>query len=174
MPFPILDLYFVLYINYHGHKKFNDTDMNQYNLPGDDIYFAIDEITGDIKTTQILDYETAEKTTFILNVKVKDTAEHTATQTITINLRNINDNQPIFTRPLPDGSITKDIPETIGTGTSIYGLEARDADGDTITYSLLGQEPAVPALFILTGTTVRTDGKLDFENGLTSVRLTFR
>ena len=49
-----------------------------------------------IRTKQVLDYETATQTTFTLTVTVRDVADHSATQQITISLQNINDNTPEF------------------------------------------------------------------------------
>lgn len=63
---------------------------------GEDSNFEIDSATGMIRTKQVLDYEIATQTTFTLTGTVTDHAGHSATQQITINLQNINDNTPEF------------------------------------------------------------------------------
>ena len=105
---------------------------------------------------------------------MKDEADHSATQLIVINLINIDDNPPDFISPLPNGKSVKEIPETTKANTAIYTLEARDADGDNITYTLVDQTPSNPTAFVLTGNVVYTDALFDYESGITSYQLTFR
>ena len=105
---------------------------------------------------------------------MEDKAKHTATQTVTINLQNINDNLPVFIHPRPDGSDLEVVQESTAKGTSIYSIEAADSDGDDIEYVFEGQEPSTPVLFTMTDTTVYTSEELDFESGNTNFKLTFR
>ena len=105
---------------------------------------------------------------------MEDKAKHTATQTVTINLQNINDNLPVFIQPHPDGSDLEVVQESTAKGTSIYSIEAADSDGGDVEYVFEGQEPSTPVLFTMTGTTVYTSEELDFESGNTNFKLTFR
>ena len=93
-------------------------------------------------------------------------------QLITINLRNLNDNTPVFVSPLPDGSSTRSIPETTAPGTSVYNILATDADGATVSYAIADQDP--PGMFTLSGLDVTTIGIFDYESGLTSFTLTIK
>ena len=138
---------------------------------GDTSYFDIDSTTGIISVSQQIDFETATQTTFHLIVTVRDAAGHTTSQPITVNLLNINDNQPVFINALVGGSGNKNIPETTPAGTSIYKVEDEDADGDAVSIDLVTQTP--PDMFTFDGTTVRTATEFDFETGLTSFTLTF-
>ena len=156
----VLESNFVNYI--HGH--FNSST-------GDSSYFDIDSSTGNISVSQVLDYDTATQITFNLLVTVRDAAGHTATQPITVNLLNINDNAPVFINALADGSGIKNIPETMPVDTSIYKIEAEDADGDTVSVDLVAQTPA--DMFTFDGTTLRTTEMFDFETGPNSFTLTF-
>lgn len=125
-----------------------------------------------IRIAQILDFDTLSQHTFSLTVGVRDAAGHTASQPITIHLLNINDNEPVFSSPHPSGSSIKSIPETISAETSIYKVQADDADGDIVTYNLISQNP--DAKFRLDGQTLKTTGALDYETGSRSYNLTFR
>ena len=58
--------------------------------------FDIDTKTGIITTKEVLDYDTATKTSFALTVTVTDKADHSVSQEITINLIGINDHSPEF------------------------------------------------------------------------------
>ena len=68
------------------------------------------------------------KTTYDLTVTVSD-GENSSTENLTVNINNLNDNDPVFTS---NATFTADENQTdIGT------VQASDADGDTITYSIL-------------------------------------
>lgn len=115
------------------------------------------------------------KTIFVLTLTVRDKAAHSATQTITITVQNVNDNSPVFIRPLSSGTSTKAIPETTQFGDIIYTLEAIDADGNDLTFYLITQDPNVPSnRFKLVGSTLQANDEFDFETEPTSYRLTFR
>ena len=102
---------------------------------------------------------------------MRDAADHFASATITINLKPVNDNSPIFIFPDPTGISTILVPETTQVGTVIYNVEAEDADGDDIDYEL--NDPS--DMFVLVGATMRTKTILDFESGpSSSYTLTFR
>ena len=144
-------------------------------MTGDDIYFEIqDSSTGIITTNAKLDYETLTKTTFWVTLTVRDVADHSATQLLTINVMNIDDNGPVFTNPLQTGASVKTLPETIAQGTSVYRITANDADGDTVSYQMESQNPATPVRFTLIGSDVRTMNIFDFETEPTAYTLTFR
>jgi hypothetical protein len=91
--------------------------------------FAIDETTGEVKVADSakLDYEMVKA--FALTVEVND-GLHTAEAAVAINLKNVNDNAPVG----KDATFT--IEETANTGTKVGMVEASDADGDGLTFTI--------------------------------------
>jgi len=76
------------------------------------------------------DYET--KTSYTTTITASDGASNSSTQSITVNINNLNDNYPAFTSTT---NFSVDENQTaIGT------VVASDADGDNITYSISGSE----------------------------------
>ena len=143
-----------------------------FNCTGDDIYFRIDDRTGAISNSEVLDFEAVSKTTFDLTVTVTDAVGHSDSHALTINLRNINDNMPVFLSPLPDRTSRQHVLETTPSNTPVYTIEATDADGDNIVYGIIDQSPI--ARFRLEGQILYTEGDFDFERGETSFSLTIR
>ena len=122
----------------------------------------------------MFDFDSEIQKTFLITVTVHDAAYHSASQDININLRNINDNLPIFVRPVPAMNNLKEVPETTEKGAELYTLSASDADGDSISYSLTQQTPSDPVGFELIGTVVYLTTKFDFETDITDFELTFQ
>ena len=102
---------------------------------GDDVTFSITGSDLEITSAGILtfvtapDYET--NTSFTATVTASD-GVNTATQDITVNVTNINDNNPEFTSEATFSS--EENQTAIGTVT------ATDADGDDVTFSISGNE----------------------------------
>ena len=80
---------------------------------GEDDNFNIDAETGIVTTTQVLDYETASKTTFLLTLTVEDSANNADTAILTVHLINVNDNAPVFSSNMYHTSV----PENMIDGT---------------------------------------------------------
>ena len=137
-------------------------------------YFSINHENGDIRTSQVMDYESMTITTFHLTVTVSDQADHESEVDIAITLRNINDNALTFISPLRSGGSSRAVPETITPGTEIYTVESEDADGGEIKYVLVSQEPSDTTMYNLIGDKVFTAGEFDYENGPRSYTLTFK
>ena len=89
--------------------------------------FALNASTGAITTAGALDYEST--TSYTLTVKVNDGAVFSATNTITINVTNINDIAPVVV----DTSFA--INENVASATSVGTPRATDADAGTTTFS---------------------------------------
>jgi hypothetical protein len=125
--------------------------------------FAIDSSTGKLTVadTTKLDYETIKS--FILTVKVSD-GENTAETTVTVNINNLNDNTPVR----KDAEFVVD--ENAGNGTTVGTVEASDADGDALGYTIVsGNELAAFTIDATTGEiTVADTSKLDYETMKTS------
>ncbi|XP_066210314.1 cadherin-related family member 3-like isoform X5 [Saccopteryx leptura] len=105
-------------------------------------YFALDSYNGVIsKTTEpVLDYEKNPKH-FQIVVAVRNRGAvslESCTGTITINIRNVNDESPILTY-IPDAPINID--ENLPVGTKLVKLTATDRDiGDSVRYEFLGTQ----------------------------------
>ncbi|WP_066316235.1 cadherin domain-containing protein [Bacillus sp. FJAT-29814] len=115
------------------------TDGNETNA------FTIDEDTGKVAIADStkLDFEKVQS--FTLTVQVSD-GLHTADVAVEINLNNVNDNAPVG----KDFSFTID--ETAETGTKVGVVEARDDDGDRLTYTILsGNDDGIFAVNETTG-----------------------
>ena len=99
----------------------------EYSITGSEI--SINSSSGLIQFINAPDYET--KSTYTATVTASDGSK-SATQDITVNVTNVNDNSPAFTT---NATFSAEENQTaIGTVT------ATDSDGDTITYSISGSD----------------------------------
>ena len=96
-----------------------------------------------------LDYETAPNT-YTLVLEVSDgTNTPAATQTVTINVGNVNEHGPAFGADLVDfetGFANGIVPENTAEGTVIGVVDVSDADGDVLTVTVLPDQGATQAL----------------------------
>ncbi len=87
-----------------------------------------------VKTGVTLDYEDAGYDPRV-HVEANDPEGLNATLLLTVNLSNVNDNEPEFdSAPATQLSVA----ENTVRGTTLANYSATDADGDTVTYSLSG------------------------------------
>ena len=100
-------------------------DSITYAISGSEI--NIDSSSGVLTFASAPDYET--KSSYSATVTASD-GTNSATQTITVNINNLNDNSPQFT-----SSTTFNADEN-QSGFNIGTIVATDADGDTITFSI--------------------------------------
>ncbi len=114
-----------------------DSDILIYSISGSDI--LIDSSTGVIVFASAPDYET--KAVYSATVTASDGTNST-TQDITVNVTNVNDNNPSFT-----SSATFSAAEN---QTAIGTVTATDADGDGVTFTVSGTELAVTSAGVLT------------------------
>ena len=134
-----------------------DNDGIVYSLGGTDAAsFAIDEGTGQLKTKAALDHES--KSSYAVTVGAND-GTVTTTIAVTISVSDVNE-APAF----PDGTSTSfSINENTAAGTSIGdAVSASDPDGDTLTYSLAGDDAGKFAIVAATGQ-LQTKAALDHE-----------
>ena len=110
------------------------------DIEDDSIIFSVSGSDVEITTGGVLsfvdnpDYEI--KSRYIATVSASDSV-NIATQNITINIININDNSPLF--------ISGDSFNIDENQTAIGTVEVSDADGDTLTLSVSGSELAITA-----------------------------
>ncbi len=135
----------------------NIGDTLTYTLSGTDAAtFDIDSTTGQLTTKVALDYET--KNTYSVTLTVSDSIA-TDTIGVTINILNVNE-APVFAA----GSLTTHtVAENTAAGENIgTAYSATDVDGDTLTYSLSGQDAAAFGIDTATGQ-LKTSAALDYE-----------
>ena len=97
-------------------------------------YFTVDPDTGVISNTRSLDFESQK--THIFKIEVSDTLRNDTKLDVTfvnITLTNANDNPPHF--EFPEYRLTVDEEATVGKG--LGAVVARDADHQTLTYSII-------------------------------------
>ena len=109
-----------------------DGDTVSYSLSGTDASsISINSSSGALTFNGAPDYET--KTSYSARVTASD-GTNSATQDITVNVTNVNDNSPSITSSASFSAAENQT--SIGTVTSIDA----DGDGDTISYSLSGTD----------------------------------
>ena len=87
-----------------------------------------------VKTDVTLDYEDAGYDPRV-HVEANDPQGLNATLLLTVNLSNVNDNEPMFDSA---PALQLSVAENTVRGTTLSNYSATDADGDTVTYSLRG------------------------------------
>ena len=137
-----------------------DNDTLTYTLSGTDAAsFAIVNTSGQLKTSEALDFET--KSSYAVTVSVSDGKGGTDSIGVTINVTDVNENRaPVFT----DGeNTTRTVAENTAADTNIgIAVAATDADNDTLTYTLSGTDAASFAIVNTSGQ-LKTSVTLDFE-----------
>ena len=142
-----------------GTVSASDNDTSEsltYSLSGTDASsFSINSSSGVINFNSAPDYET--KTSYSMTLNVSD-GDNIVTQSLTVNITNLNDNSPQFSTWSCNSPVTCSgayiyVPEnqtTVGT------IIATDADGDDITYSISGSDVSSSTLSINASTGVVT------------------
>ena len=87
-----------------------------------------------VKTDVTLDFEDAGYDPRV-HVEANDPEGLNATLLLTVNLSNVNDNDPVFDT-LP-AATSLSVPENTARGFVLANYSATDADGDTVTYNLM-------------------------------------
>ena len=115
-------------------QKFLDADAGnngevRYSLSGQDSStFNIDAVSGLITTKSTLDYETKKLYKYNVTATDKGTSPNTATTTVTVNIRDVNDNTPAFTGSPYNTTVNEDV----SIGTSVKTVSATDDDSGKV------------------------------------------
>ena len=122
-----------------------------YSLSGADAsVFSINQTNGEITFNSAPDHENPadadQDNTYNLEINVSD-ADYSATQQLTVEVSNLNDNHPEFTAS-PD---TIDYVENDTSAIYLASSYTSDADGDTLAYSLSGTDSAVFSIVAASG-----------------------
>lgn len=101
-----------------------------------DVPFDIDHFSGEVRTSKLIDYETMRRE-YVLKVRASDWGlpyRRQTEMTLTIKVRDINDNRPQFERTDCVGSVLRSAP----IGSEIFRLSAVDFDAENmISYQLV-------------------------------------
>ncbi|MDP7219113.1 MAG: DUF5011 domain-containing protein, partial [Arenicellales bacterium] len=148
-----------------------DGDTLTYSITAgnDDGLFAIDSSSGAITVAAALDHETTP--THSLIVTATDAGSLSTSATVTVTVRDLNDNTPVFAQT----TYLSTLNNTDSVGTQLVIAAATDADitldYSTVTYSLT----SVPdnGLFVINSSSgaVKTAGALVNSSGLHSLTL---
>lgn len=98
--------------------------------------FTITSNDGFVILKQILDYEYAHEYYFSVIVRDSGIPSLSATARVIINVVNINDNAPYFSKPLYNARLSEDAPK----GHTVAKVSAMDLDDlDTLRYAIMGE-----------------------------------
>ena len=97
----------------------------RYYINGNtDVPFVIDAITGQIAATAVLNRETRDHYSFTVRVEDVAPPPHYATATVTVMVRDINDNPPVFNPAIVHLTLSEKTP----VGSTVHIAQATDAD----------------------------------------------
>ena len=98
-------------------------------------HFGLVEIDGKLSIATGLDYETQQ--VYLVEINVSDPFEAEAEIQVLVTVTNVNDNSPVFdAAPATSLSVT----ENTARGFVLANYSATDADGDTVKYTLSGDD----------------------------------
>ena len=122
-------------------------------------YFEIDEATGVIKTASPLDRETHAVYDMLIEARNKEKLPRHSYLFITIDITNVDDAYPDFTKPAYDATV----PEGSPKGTFVTVIHAIDKDDPVVTYEILNLD----SVFEIESNTgvIRTKRVLDRATG---------
>jgi hypothetical protein len=98
--------------------------------------FTINRTSGNVSLSRTLDYETLNF--YLLTVTAVDVSgsvQRTGVALVSITVRNINDAEPVFHR---NSKQKVTISQGKAVGSQVATVHATDADGDSLTYTLMG------------------------------------
>ncbi|XP_071055461.1 cadherin-87A [Onthophagus taurus] len=141
LPFYHLDLKEELRIGtivatYIAHDE--DSDIAGYVIDPPSEYFEINYGTGIVQIKKEIDYEKIKSLNFTVIASDTGVPQLNSSATVIVSVKNINDNDPIFSQNEYNVSINENSP----VGTPILTVKATDLDADefgVITYNLIGE-----------------------------------
>ncbi|CAL1272163.1 unnamed protein product [Larinioides sclopetarius] len=98
--------------------------------------FVVNPSTGQVLTAAVMDYE--KKQSYDLLVQVAD-GINTAVSPMTVNVVDINDQQPVFTHSYYNFSIVEEMQENVTVG-SILALDGDSGRNAIVRYKILGEQ----------------------------------
>lgn len=119
-----------------------DSSIGEFNLESPNEFFEIEPLTGVIKIKSRIDYEKVRTISFSVIVTDTGVPQLSSKADISVDIQNINDNEPTFNAT----SYAMEIPENAAVGTGVGRVEAHDADLDQygeIEYEIVGEHQDV-------------------------------
>ena len=137
-----------------------DNDTLSYEIGGTDgPSFDIDSTSGQLRTKDVLDFET--KDTYSVIVSVSDNNGGNASITVTIKVNDVDENRaPEFASATTTRSVDENSAAGVNIGTPVT---ATDADDDTLEYTLEGSDAASFDIDSSTGQ-LMTKSALNYES----------
>ncbi|XP_011882059.1 PREDICTED: cadherin-87A [Vollenhovia emeryi] len=118
-----------------------DSNIAGYAIDPPSPYFNIDNITGIVRTSQVIDYEETKQLEFTVVAYDSGVPQLSAAAKVTVTVINVNDQDPKFERDLYNASVKENSPP----GTRVTVVKAVDGDEGTfgdVSYSLIGEHAA--------------------------------
>ncbi|KAF7987447.1 hypothetical protein HCN44_003209 [Aphidius gifuensis] len=115
----------------------SDSNISGYEINPPSSYFTIDNITGVVRTSQIIDYEDTKQLNFTITAYDTGVPQLSSSANIIVKIININDEDPKFLNK----SYSINIAENSLPGTHVTTVKAIDMDDGIygeINYSLIG------------------------------------
>ena len=108
-------------------------------------FFSIDTVSGEIKNLQVFDRETTDMFTFNVFAADKGDPQFTATATVKVSIKDVNDNPPVFSLDLYKATISEDTP----TPFSFLNISATDLDSSTQNITFLIKDSEFSSQFVI-------------------------
>ncbi|XP_011304986.1 cadherin-87A [Fopius arisanus] len=115
-----------------------DSNISEYTINPPSSYFNIDNVTGIVRTSQIIDYEESKQLEFIVVAYDSGVPQLSSTAKIIVNIINVNDQDPKFQQESYNVTVRENSP----AGTHVTIVKATDSDEGVfgeISYSLIGE-----------------------------------
>lgn len=126
-----------------------DNDTVRYSISGENSnYFLINSTTGEVRVAQNVSLDREKRSFYKFNITASDknlsvgTKIHKTTVQATVEVLDVNDNPPVFSRNLYSAVI----PENVSPGTMIIKVQATDLDlglSGEVTYQIIEESEAV-------------------------------
>lgn len=147
-----------------------DSTIGEYSI-SPNAYFTINKTTGVITSTARIDYETLKEVKFVATVSDTGVPSLTSTAEVTVDIINLNDNEPHFGQSEYHFNVTENSPR----GTVAGKVEAFDADVGTfgeITYTLIGEYNKYFSIDAYTGNIMVADATMLDREKINEITLT--
>lgn len=115
-----------------------DSDISGYIIKPESDYFQINNGTGIVQIRTQIDYERTKNLNFTIVAFDSGFPQLNTSATVYVKIRNINDNDPVFSKKYYNVTVAENLPK----GSHIITVNATDADADeygAVTYSLTGE-----------------------------------
>ena len=134
-----------------------ENDAVTFSLVSQDVAGTFAVSGSSLVLTGTLDYESVSSHSVTLRAS---DGQLDTDQTYTVYIGNTNDS-PVLTVSMVAGTIDNPLAENTAIDTTVANLSATDADGDSLTFSLVSQ--TVEGMFAMNGSSLVLTSSLDYE-----------